>query len=163
MLALTSLMTIINILGKMKINQALHKYYNLALATVWCLGMMALAYMHLKIMKCASRVVARITDTNREEGKNIKSRARAAKSGLIVLLATFACYLPNICYVIYVKVSGGPTPFSTTYGRYPAEIIGLFSSVVDPIIYYWRLKSLRKATKDMFISRCKCQRVEHGT
>ena len=163
MLVITSLITTINILGEMKINQTLNMYHRLALTTVGFFGITDLAYMHIKIMKCASGVAARITDTNREEGKMIKSRAKAAKSGLIVLLATFACYLPNICYVIYVKVSGGPTPSSTTFGQYLTEIIALFSSVVDPIIYYWRLKSLRKASKDMFTSLCKSQRVEHGT
>ena len=163
MLVLTSLSSMINILGEMKINQALHKNYKLALTIVGSLGMMALAYMHVKIMKCASRVAARITDTNREEGKKIKSKAKAAKSGLIVLLSTLACYLPYLCYTIYVKASGGPTPSSITFGRYPTEMISLFSSLVDPIIYYWRMKSLRKATKDMFTSLCKCQRVEHRT
>ena len=119
---------------------------------------MVLIYMHVRVIKCATQVAVRIKDTNREEGKMIKSRAKAAKSGLIVLTATLLCYCPNICYIIYEKLSV-PTPNITTYIQYPTEILGLFSSVVDPIVYYWRLKSLRKATRDMFASLRKSRRV----
>ena len=125
---------------------------------------LALVYMHTKIIRCAANITAKITNTNKEEGKQIKSRAKAAKSGLIVLIATLVCYSPIICYNIYAQLTE-PTPFVRTFVQTASEIISLFSSVVDPVVYYWRLKSLRKATKHMFHSICrkKHTRVHSGS
>ena len=121
---------------------------------------MALVYMHTKIVRCASQVAAKITETNRVEGKQIKSRAKAAKSGFIILVATLMCYCPNMGYVIYTQVRT-PTPTDTTFIQIPTEIFGLFSSIVDPAVFYWRLGILRKATKEMLASSCKFKnRVE---
>ena len=65
----------------------------------------ALIHLHTKVIRCASRIVAKITDTNRGEGRQIKSRAKAAKSGLIVLVATLVTYCPNMCFIIYERVT----------------------------------------------------------
>ena len=154
MLLFNMLLIIINIVEKFQPNQIWVKYYNGILVTLGLLIVLALAYMYTKIILCASRVAAKITETNIEEGKQIKSRAKAAKSGLIIFVATLLCYCPFMCYMVYEKLSK-PTILIITFARYPAEIFGLFTSVVDPAVYYWRLRSLRKATKGMLSSLCK--------
>ena len=157
-LVLNILLMTTYIVGRMKMNQKWNDTYNFLALAMGIPIIAAFIYMHTKITYCASQVAKRITNTNKEEGKNIKSRAKAAKSGLIVLLATSACYFPNMCYIIYEKVSR-PTPSITTFAKYSTEILGLSSSVVDPLVYYWRLKSLRKASKNMFASCCKSKKV----
>ena len=151
MLLANALLIVANVVVKVKLDQNWEDVYKIIVAAVTALMVMSLFYMHTKISRCASRVAVRISVTNKEEGKQIKTRSKAAKSGLVVLLATLLCYCPNICYIIYGKMSI-PTPFITSYVQYPSEIFGLVSSVVDPIVYYWRLRSLRRATKDMFAS-----------
>ena len=160
MLASNILMTITNIVGAMKPIKNFYDYYNVTVLALGLPMVMALIYIHLRIIRCASQVAARITTTNKEEGKQIKSRARAAKSGLVVLVATLVCYCPYFCYIVYEKVIG-PTAFTTNFIKYPATMFALLTSVTDPIIYFWRLKSLRKATKDMFASLSKSKRVGH--
>ena len=159
-LVVNLMLLIINIVGKMKLNQKWNEYYNFTFTALGILMLTAFVYMQTKIIHCVSQVAAKITETNKEEGKRITSRAKAARSGLIVLVATLVCYCPNMFCVIYEKVRE-PTLNITTYVRYPTEILALFSSIIDPIIYYCRLKSLRKATKHMFASLCRCQKLGH--
>ena len=110
-----------------------------------------LVYMYQKIIVCASRVAVRINSTNKEEGRQIKSRVKAAKSSLIILIATLVCYSPVISYNIYKKLEN-LTPYNMTFFGYSSQIMAMITSVIDPVVYYWRLRSLRKATKDMFSS-----------
>ena len=153
------LLMITDIVGKIKLNKDWNNYYNAVVLAMWVPIMVAFVYMHAKIILCASRVAAKITNTNKGEGQKINARAKAARSGLIVLLATLVCYCPSIFYTIYKAKVGKPTPFITTFVQYPVELLVLFSSVVDPTVYYLRLKSLRRATKSMFASLCKSQSV----
>ena len=162
MIAINFLLTMINVMGEVKLNTVWKYYFKFSFPVVGFPLVMGLLYMHAKVIRCASQVTAKITDNNKEEGKQIKIRAKAARSGLLVLLATLLCYCPHICYTIYEKVSR-PTPSTTTFVRYPTEIFSLFSSVVDPVVYYWRLKSLRKATRYMLASLCKNDRVGQQT
>ena len=159
-LMINSLVIITSIVGEITVNRTWMDYYNFIVPALGFPVMTILIYIHLKIIRCASQVAARITNTNKEEGKHIKARAKAAKSGLVVFVATLVCYCPYCCYTIYEKMNKY-TPFSTNFIGYPSKIFGLFASVVDPIIYYWRLKSIRKATKDMFTSLCKNQKIGH--
>ena len=93
-----------------------------------------------------------------KRGKVSNQEQKLQRQSLVVLVATLASYCPNISYLVYEKVSE-PTPSMTTYSQYPIEIFALLSSVVDPIVYYWRLKSLRRATKDMLASICTGKKV----
>ena len=115
---------------------------------------LSLLYMYKKIIVCASRVAANINSNNKEEGRKIQSRVKAAKSSLIILAGTLVCYSPVICNNIYMKL-GEQTSYSVIFISYPSQIMALFTSVVDPAVYYWRLSTLRKATRDMFSSMCK--------
>ena len=160
MVVINILLVIINIVGKTKLKQKWIVYYRFVIPVVGVPMVLVLVYMNLKIIRCASQVASRITDTNKEEGKHIKSRAKAAKSCMIVILATIVCYCPSMWYIIYEKVRK-PTPFMKNYIKDPSYISNLFSSVVDPIVYYWRLKSLRKATKDMFALVCNNHGIGH--
>ena len=154
MLLLNSVILIINVAWAIKLTGMWIVFGKLLFVPLFATMVVALIYMHTKIMRCAANVAAKITDTNREEGKQIKTRAKAAKSGLVVLIATLVCYSPFICYTIVVQFRER-TPFMTTFIQNTTEILGLLSSLVDPVVYYWRLKSIRKATKQMFHSICK--------
>ena len=110
--------------------------------------------MYKKINVCASKLAANINSNNKGEGRKIQSRVKAAKSSLIILAGTLVCYSPVICNNIYVKL-GEQTSYSVIFISYPSQIMALFTSVVDPAVYYWRLSTLRKATRDMFSSMCK--------
>ena len=155
-----SLVIVIDIIGLVNWNPAWMDDRKTLFVVTGIIIVITIVYMHIKIIRCASRVVAKITDTNRVEGKEIKSRAKAAKSGLMILVATLMCYCPNLCYIIYTRVRK-PTSSTTTFVQLPSEIFGLFSSILDPAVCYWRLTILRKATKEMFASSCKLKnRVE---
>ena len=154
-----ALRIVIDTVGKLALGPNWNTYYNSVVLALWLPIMIAFVYMHTKITRCASEVAARITETNKEEGQKIQSRAKAAKSGLIVLVATLVCTCPGIIYTIHLAGGNKTTPFVRTFVQYPIELLVLFTSVVDPIVYFLRLKSLRRATKDMFKSLWKRQRV----
>ena len=160
MVLINVLLIIIDTVGNLKIGHVWIAYHNIEVLSIGTPIIMVLFLLHIKIIHCAAKVAARIAETNKEEGKTIKARTKAAKSGLIVLVVTFMLYFPNMFYKIYEKVSA-TTPFLKTYVKSSVEILPLCSSIADPIIYYWRLKSLRKATKDMFTSLFKRKRVGH--
>ena len=161
MLLLNSIILLINIPWAIKLIGMWMVYGKLSFLPLIFMIVIGLPYMHTKIIGCAANVAVKITATNKEEGRQIKSRAKAAKSGLVVLIATLVCYSPSIGYNIFILLSE-PTPFMTTYIQTTAEILALLSSVVDPVVYYWRLKNIRTATKNMFHSICKNHNHVHS-
>ena len=143
----------VNIVGRFKVLEVwfIYRYLVIALTLVVIVAMICI---YIKIMQFASMTVTRITVLNRDEGRQTQSRARAIKSTFIVLIATMSCYAPFMSYTIYENLKT-PTSFSKTFIRIPLEMLTLSSSVLDPIIYYCRLKSLRIATRAMVYSVCR--------
>ena len=74
----------------MKLDQIWINFYKVIVVYLVGVVVIALVYMHITIIHCASRVAVQISESNKEEGKQIKTRANAAKSGLIELLATLS-------------------------------------------------------------------------
>ena len=151
MLISTSLLLLINMIVIITYKEFWLTYLQIFFVPIGVIIVGALIYMHKKIIECASRVAANINNTNKEEGRQMKSRAKAAKSSLIILVGTLVCYLPIICCNIYEKIFE-QTSYSVTFFSYPSHIIAMGTSVLDPVVYYWRLRSLRRATRDMFSS-----------
>ena len=151
-----------SIVVKIRIRVIWMHFVEILLLPIAVLIIVSLVYMYKKIIECALRVAANINSINREEGRKIKSRAKASKSSLIILIGTLVCYSPIICYNTYTKI-GKQTPYNLIFFGYPSQIIAIFTSVVDPVVYYWRLSALRKATRDMFILMCKIKNQVRGS
>ena len=138
---------VFNLIGRFTSLKMWH-LYRYVIAVMMFVIMVVLAYVHLGTMKQASMATKKISETNKEEGKKIRIRARAARSTLIVFLATILCYLPLITYNAYESLHKR-TSFNKTFLKLPAEVITLSSSMIDPIVYFCRLRSLRNAAKKM--------------
>ena len=147
---------VINVVGRFKVVEVwvIYRYLLIALTL---LIIMAMICIYARIMQFASMTVTRIVTLNRDEGRQTKTRARAIKSTFIVLVATISCYTPFMAYTVYENLKI-PTSFSKTFIRLPFEMLAMSSSVVDPIIYYCRLRSLRIATRAMMYSICRSHR-----
>ena len=154
MIGINSLLLLFSIIVKIKFQKIWINSVQIVFLPIAMVIVASLIYVYRKVVVCVSRITKDINSTNKEEGRQIKSRAKAAKSSLIILIGTLICYLPVICYNIYVRVRG-QTSYGVTFIGYPSQIMGLFTSVIDPAVYYWRLSTLRKATKNMFSSICK--------
>ena len=127
--------------------------YRFCIAAIILILLLVLAYSHIQTMRHASLAIRKINQTNREEGQRVRSRARAAKSTMIVLVASVLCYLPLVCYSTYEMI-GKETAFSRTYLKFSADFLAMSSSAVDPVVFYCRLKTVRTATRRMLQSMC---------
>ena len=136
---------VFNFIGRFMSLKVWHLYRYVIAVMIFAI-MLVLAYVHLGTIKQASIATKKINKTNKEEAKQIKLRAQASRSTLIVFLATVLCYLPLITYNAYESV-GKRTSFSKTFLKLPAEMITLSTSVIDPIVYFCRLRCLRIAAK----------------
>ena len=65
MVVINILLVIINIVGKTKLKQKWIVYYRFVIPVVGVPMVLVLVYMNLKIIRCASQVASRITDTNK--------------------------------------------------------------------------------------------------
>ena len=129
-------------------------WYKSLISIITIILMTSMIYMYIRIIHTAKVTVARIVKTNVEEGKQIKKKAKAAKTSIIILIATIICYSPSSFYNIYEYVDNG-TDFGKTYIKLSTEMVALMNSVFDPLVYYWRLKSIRSATMTLLWRLCK--------
>ena len=94
--------------------------------------------------------------TNRTEALQIKQRARATRTSLLILIAFISCYFPLMLPSIY-QALGSNSVFLNTYIQITAEAIAVSNSMFDPLVYFWRLRAVRGAAKTLV---CSCMEYE---
>ena len=127
-------------------------------SAVTALGLLLILIMccvlYPKIMHTATKVARKISQTSVQQGRQINNRTQVAKTGLIILVTLIVCFVPTLVYNIYEYVYNGTTD-TKTYVKLPMELVSLLNSVFDPCVYYWRLRSVRSATMEMFSHLCR--------
>ena len=151
-LSIANLMTTFKYEGEWIIYKSVVSSLGLLLIILMC------CVLYPKIMHTATKTATVISKTNVKEGKQIKGRARAAKTGLIILVTLIFCYLPTIVYNIYEYQYNGTT-ITKTYVKLSLEMASMLNSVLDPLVYYWRLRSVKAATKEMMYHVCR--KIKH--
>ena len=77
---------------------------------------------------------------------NMKQYKKTVSMGLCVQLVLVACYLPY-AIVFAVAIAKGYSPSYNLAVRLAITLI-LLNSSLNPILYCWRIKGVRKAAKD---------------
>ena len=124
-------------------------------ATIKAILLILIIYMYIMISHTAGKTARKITETNLGEGRRIVCRARAMKTSLIVLLSAIICHCPIMAYNVYEHLDNDATLSYKTYAMLSTHTIGTLNSVLDPLVYFWRMKSLRKAMGETLFLNCK--------
>ena len=126
------------------------------------LAMAALSYFKIYVTLRRHRVQLRAVAQQGKPNRggmsplNIKRYRKTVSVGLCVQLVLIACYLP---YAIAVAVAHarGYSPSYNLAVRITISLV-LLNSSLNPILYCWRVRGVRKAVKDTIKQWFKCSR-----
>ena len=108
-------------------------------------------YFYIKVW-CVSRLIQRdISSKNKEEGERIKKESKAAKTSSLVLLNCVVCYTLKLIFQIWYLFE---SPTWAIYSELVSGMIAMTKSTWNPIIYYFRLKAVRKSMQQSIRSIC---------
>lgn len=103
-------------------------------------------YFLAKIYLTVKRHSAQIQDT--QQGLNMPRIKKSVKAMYLIVGAFAIFYLPYIGCVAAVAVAG-TQPSGILLAYRITESIVLLNSLVNPLIYYWRIEGLRSAAKQL--------------
>ena len=128
----------------------------------FCFLFICLAY--IKILRCVKRherqiqavetKVKRCGQQIKQTTSRLRNMLRYKKStmAMIVVVGIFtACFAPLMSVILAYKVLGYTTPVKTAFMY--ASTIAFLNSSLNPLVYCWRLRSLRNAIKTVFGER----------
>lgn len=140
-------------------------YNNISIAVI-SFSLLSTYLAYIKILRCVRKHESRIqiVEINIEVSKSsqqlqektgqLKNMLRYKKStvAMIFVVGFFtACFLPFLCVKLAHKVWGYITPVKTGYLY--ASTIAFLNSTFNPLVYCWRIKSLRQAVKTVLKER----------
>ena len=114
-------------------------------------------YLFVHIWSTSKEVQKIIITQNRAEGQRIQREAKAAKTGLAVLIAFVVCYIPRLILFLFETWYTPDKPMEFAAMRYAAWTSGLLALTKctwNPIIYYWRLRAVRTSSQKLLRKHC---------
>ena len=84
---------------------------------------------------------------------------RATTSMLLVYILLLVCYLPYFCSLVSILSSDQSTPRQTSI-RDLATILISVNSSLNPVVYCWRLREIRRAVQNTLRALCSTNSVE---
>lgn len=141
--------------------------YNTIFVTVLSLCLLSTYLAYANILRCVRQHERRIgtefiimRSKIEEKAAPLRNILRYKKStiNMIVIVGVFtACFLPLLCVKLAHKVWGYTVPVKTVY--VVASTIAFLNSSLNPLVYFWRIKTFRHAVKTVFKDRlCKSGR-----
>ena len=138
--------------------------YNTILVTTISLSLLSTYLAYAKILQCVRQHERRIYAEAMGASMQIEERTgrlgniiRYKKSTvtMIFVVGIFtACFLPMLCVKLVHRLCGYTVPVKTAYLF--ASTIAFLNSSLNPVVYCWRITSLRHAVKTVFKNRlCK--------
>ena len=138
--------------------------YTAILTTVIALCFLSICLAYIKILRCVKRHERQIQAVQTEvkrSGRQIEQTAsrlrnmlRYKKStiAMIVVVGFFtACFAPLMCVILAYKMLGYTTPVKTAFMY--ASTIAFLNSSLNPLVYCWRIRTLRTAIKTVLGER----------
>ena len=83
---------------------------------------------------------------------NMKSLHKSAFNAFIVFVVLFVCYFPYL--VVYIVTSGSRNN-SATVARSLSSTVVFTNSALNPIVYCWRLRKIRKVVVQIIYDMCR--------
>lgn len=133
-----------------QLNFRLVLYFCIAPVLVSCIVFVALAYVVLYRETLRHRKRIKTRQLPQEEVERFTKENKALKTTVFVIGAIVVCFLPagfSIILHIYGVFQGNAYVTLTSWIRTSA----MYNSLVNPLIYCWRQKEMRKA---IFCSSC---------
>ena len=138
--------------------------YSTILVTMISLCLLSTYLAYAKILQCVRsherRINVKVVSSSlqiEEKSGRLRSILRYKKStvAMIFVVGVFTvCYLPMLCVKLAQRVRGYTVPVKTAYLF--ASTIAFFNSSVNPVVYCWRIKTLRHVMKAVLKERlCK--------
>ena len=128
--------------------------YNNILIAIISLSLISTYLAYIKILQCVRKHERGIeiaefevirSSLPMEQKRNIKRYKKSTVAMIFVVGFFTACYLPFLSVKLAQKVWGYTTPVKTAYLY--ATTIAFLNSSLNPLVYCWRIKSLRHAVK----------------
>lgn len=114
-------------------------------------AMMALCVMHYKIHLSIKQLSCQINFSSAKENENVKTKRKASKLAVSILITLIACFLPSLIYFFYITIHGTTTK-SVSYVFQTTGVIVFLNAFFDPFVYYFRLGRVRTKIKKMFMN-----------
>ncbi|XP_066915383.1 short-wave-sensitive opsin 1-like [Clytia hemisphaerica] len=117
------------------------KMFKLCVGGIFFTIYVILVIAHKKVYAGTQRI-AKFTHHQQNDQKLVLQR-RTFKMITTVLIAFGLCYLPYIIFALYIAIKGINPEIRSFYGPW-VEVMAMSSSVFNPVIYCFRLKSIRR-------------------
>ena len=128
-----------------------------AYSYILCIFIMSFAYFK------AFRALERYQCQGAESAIDVPTYKRSLHTMLYIVTFVVVCYLPFIILATYHAITGR-NPVERAAWTIVDTVVFL-NSVLNPILYYWRLAEFRNAVWDILRRCCRCERTsgEFGT
>lgn len=136
--------------------------YNTISIAVISLSLLCTYLAYIRILRCVRQHERRIgiaivgAQTEEKTGRlrNLLRYKKSTVTMMIVVGIFTACFSPFVCVRLAHKVWGYTVPVKTAYLY--ASTIAFLNSSLNPLVYCWRINSLRQAMKTVLKERlCK--------
>ena len=121
-------------------------WWNIFVISVQCIlfvSFFVTAYFYIRVWLVSRRIQRDISNYDREEGLRIKKESKAAKTSCLVLLTFLFCYAP----ITIIHLSDRKMLIPLFFRVWVPGMIAMSKSTWNPMIYFWRLKTVRVATR----------------
>ncbi|XP_057313710.1 adrenocorticotropic hormone receptor-like [Hydractinia symbiolongicarpus] len=113
---------------------------------------LALFVMHLKLHHVLNNMRCQITHGNNEQKENLRAKRKASKLATSILVTLLISFAPSLVYFLLTAIEGN-TVFTSSYFFQATGVWFFLNPLLDPFVYYFRLKRVRKNILKMFGSR----------
>ena len=118
------------------------------------LSFLMTVYFYIKVWYVSKCVQREINSQNREEGLRIQRESKAAKTSCLVLITFVICYIPIAVLHVLYHFDNIITVSNQFYWWWVPGMFAMSKSTWNPLIFYWRLKAVQKATKQFIMDIC---------
>ena len=115
-------------------------------------------YFYCCIWRVSRKISCEIQRQTQTVGIHSQQQTKAAKTSIIILFTFALCYFPKIIYDILQEMLNVDFLLNEYVG-WPIGLLALTKSVLNPLIYYWRLRAVRKGTKRLISKVLFCLRL----
>ena len=152
------LTTIIGSISRYILSRKIYLFFRAFQVIFTGILLLLMIYLYANVVSAARKTQRRIVNVVSNHAV-VKSNTRAIKTSFFVFATFIVCYIPITIHSLYISMHQN-TPFLRSYVIIVVEMIAMSNAMLDPFVYYWRLKILRKATKRLLESCSPLQGVQ---
>ena len=110
-------------------------------------------YCYARMFRVAKRTRKMITSINKSLRRKTKTNNKNLKTSAAIIVAFVISYIPIGLLVLW-RLIFGTTHFERTYLYEWAQVFASYNTVINPLVYYWRLRGVKKELRKIFVCKC---------